>query len=74
MILQKILVFADHRTRCNDKNQKESDKIGPPAPKIRYTGIILTVFDPKNTFPTSVRVRNITFELFLQIFGNLQKK
>ena len=45
--------------------------MGPRGPKIDYTGTILTVFDPKITSPTSVRVKNITFLLcVLQIFGN----
>ena len=41
-------------------------KIGPRGTKIDYKGIILTDFDMKITFPTSIRVRNLIFDRFLK--------
>ena len=54
------------------KSQKYH-KMGPRASKIQDHGIILTDFDPKITFPTSIRVRNVTFDRFLKIFGKKSK-
>ena len=47
--------------------------MGPRGSKIDYDGTIRTVFDLKITFPTCVRVKNITFDQFLKIFTNFQK-
>ena len=45
-------------------------KMGPRASKIDFEGINLRVFDPKITFSTSIRVRNLTFPWLLKVFGN----
>ena len=47
--------------------------MGPRGSKIDYDGTIRTVFDLKITFPTCVRVKNITFDQFLKIFANYRK-
>ena len=47
--------------------------MGPRGSKIDYDGTIRTVFDLKITFPTCVRVKNITFDQFLKICRNLSQ-
>ena len=55
------------------KNRSKFDKIDSRGSKIDYDGTIRTVFDLKITFPTCVRVKNITFDQFLKIFTKFQK-
>ena len=43
--------------------------MGHRASKINFNRIIGTDFDLKITFPMSIRVRNVTFDRFLKIFG-----
>ena len=50
------------------------NEMGPHGSKIDYNGIIRTVFDPKITFPTCVRVKNNTFYQSLKIFTKFKKK
>ena len=46
--------------------------MGSRTSKIDFSDFILDGFDPKITFPPSIRVRNITFDRFLKIFGNYE--
>ena len=55
------------------KKLEKCHKIGPRGLKIDYNGIIRTVFDPKITFPTCVRVKNVTFDRFLKIFKKIKQ-
>ena len=50
--------------------------MGPCLSKIAFSDLILDGFDQKITIPTSIRVRNHTFDQFLKIllnFDNFQK-
>ena len=47
--------------------------MGHRGSKIDFNRIIGTDFDLKITFPTSIRVRNITFDRFLKIFTKNRK-
>ena len=55
------------------KKSKKSHKMGHRGSKIDFNRIIGTDFDLKITFPTSIRVRNITFYRCLKIFEKAQK-
>ena len=48
--------------------------MGHRGSKIGFDGIIGTDFDLKIIFPPSIRVRNVTFDRFLKIFGHFQNK
>ena len=48
--------------------------MGHRGSTIGFDGIIGTEFDLKITFPPSIRVRNVTFDRFLKIFGKNRKK
>ena len=48
--------------------------MGHRGSKIDFNRIIGTDFDLKITFPTSIRVRNITFDRFLKIFTKNREK
>ena len=45
--------------------------MSPRGSKIDDHGIIQTVFDPKITFPTCARVKNISFDQFLFLPPNM---
>ncbi len=44
------------------------DKMAPRASKSDNSDLILNGFDPKNTFPTSIRARSHTIESHLKLF------
>ena len=46
--------------------------MGSCTSKMDFSDFILDGFDPKITFPPSIRVRNIIFDRFLKIFGNYE--
>ena len=48
--------------------------MGSRTSKIDFSDFILDDFAPKITIPTSIRVRNLTFDQFLKIFGKFEKK
>ena len=52
---------------------KKCHKMGSHASKIGLSGINKHVFYTKNTFLTSIRARNITFDWFLKILMKNQK-